>query len=215
MSNNLRHYSFIDRCVDQFDQGLRALFHVTLAARENPANKTKEQPLTIEEKKHSAGLMRVDHTGEICAQALYQGQALTARSSLIKEKMQQSANEEVDHLVWCNARLQELNSRPSYFNFMWYFMSFLLGSMAGALGDKWSLGFVVETEKQVTKHLENHLSQLPLADEKSRRILTQMHQDEAHHATIALENGAQELPMLIKYCMRLMSKIMTTTAYYW
>src|SRR5262249_18226925 len=103
----------------------------------------------------------------------------------------------------------------SYFNFMWYFMSFLLGSFAGALGDKWSLGFVVETEKQVTKHLENHLSQLPLADEKSRSILTQMHHDEAHHATVALESGAEQLPDAIKLCMRLMSKVMTTTAYYW
>lgn len=215
VSNDLRHYSFTDQFIEQFDQGLRALFNVATSERSNPAAQIKNQPLTKKEEKHSAGLLRVDHTGEICAQALYQAQALTAASPVIKEKMQQSAVEEIDHLVWCKERLEELQSRPSYFNFMWYFLTFFLGALAGKLGDNWSLGFVVETENQVTQHLEKHLTELPKADEKSRAILMQMRDDEAHHATVALENGAQDLPFFVKQCMRLMAKLMTTTAYYW
>lgn len=167
----------------------------------------------LKEKKHSAGLMRVNHTGEVCAQALYKGQAMTARSETIREQMQHSAREEEDHLAWCQQRLNELNSHTSYLNPLWYGGSLALGVVAGLAGDKWSLGFVAETERQVTKHLEEHLEQLPADDLESRRIVTQMRIDEQKHAHIACEAGAAELPQPIKLGMRLMSKIMTTITY--
>lgn len=215
MAVNSRHYTLIDKLIERFDQSLRTLNHTDLVAtRTSPAASIAEKPLTTQEQKHSAGLLRVDHAGEICAQALYQGQALTARTNTVREKMQQSALEENDHLAWCQERLRELNNHPSYLNPFWYFGSFIFGVIAGTIGDKWSLGFVAETEKQVVQHLEKHLKELPLADEKSRKILTQMCEDEQHHATVAIETGAAELPSQIKQLMRLMSKIMTTTAYW-
>jgi ubiquinone biosynthesis monooxygenase Coq7 len=158
--------------------------------------------------------MRIDHTGEVCAQALYQGQALTSRSSSVREKMQQSALEENDHLIWCRQRLQELHSHTSYLNPIWYTGSLLIGILAGLLGDRWNLGFVAETEHQVSHHLQKHLEQLPKNDIKSTKILQQMQMDELHHATVAIEGGAKALPETIKQLMKILSKLMTTTTYW-
>ncbi|HHO58680.1 MAG TPA: 2-polyprenyl-3-methyl-6-methoxy-1,4-benzoquinone monooxygenase, partial [Thiotrichales bacterium] len=166
------------------------------------------------ERKHVAGLMRVNHSGEVSAQALYQGQAVTARDPDVRGKLQQAAIEENDHLKWTHLRLQELGSHTSFLNPLWYTGSFAIGAFAGALGDKWSLGFLAETEHQVVKHLDNHLQQLPAHDARSRAILEQMKTDELKHATTAIENGAAELPFPVKKLMAAMSKVMTTTAYY-
>lgn len=215
MSTNIRHYSFLDRCIETFDQSLRTLIgNNIISTRTNPASSAQENPLTVKEQRHSAGLMRVDHTGEICAQALYQAQAITAREPSVREKMQQSAQEENDHLAWCAQRLQELNSHASYLNPFWYFGSLFIGIVAGLAGDRYSLGFMAETERQVVIHLQKHLQALSPADKKSQKILEQMCADEAHHASVALETGAEELPDLIKQLMRVLSKIMTTTAYW-
>ncbi len=157
--------------------------------------------------------MRVNHAGEVSAQALYQGQAFTAKLPNVREKMQQAAIEENDHLIWCEERLKELNSHTSLFNPLWYAGSFTIGALAGSAGDKWSLGFVVETENQVVRHLEQHLNSLPTSDAKSKAILEKMKEDELHHATMALESGAAELPKPAKLLMKLTSKIMTKTAY--
>lgn len=177
------------------------------------SEKAADDTMNDKEKTHAANLIRINHTGEVCAQALYQGQALSAKNEIIKEKMQEAALEEIDHLAWCEKRLDELDSRVSYLNPIWYSLSFLLGSFAGVLGDKTSLGFVVETERQVSEHLEKHLSLLPESDDKSRAILSQMQEDEMQHATNALEAGAIELPKPVKGMMRAMSKIMTTLTY--
>jgi ubiquinone biosynthesis monooxygenase Coq7 len=158
--------------------------------------------------------MRVNHTGEICAQALYQSQALIAKAALTKQGMQQAAQEENDHLAWCHQRLLELNSRTSYLAVFWYIMSFGLGTFAGFAGDRWSLGFVVETERQVVAHLDKHLSQLPISDVPSAKILQQMREDEAEHASSAVAAGAEELPQGIKLLMRGMAKLMTMTTYW-
>jgi ubiquinone biosynthesis monooxygenase Coq7 len=157
--------------------------------------------------------MRINHVGEVCAQALYQGQATTARLDTVRDKMERAAQEENDHLAWCEQRLEELDSHKSYMNPLWYAGSFAIGAAAGMAGDKWSLGFVVETERQVVRHLEKHLGRLPAQDEKSRAILEQMKVDEAHHATTALQAGGAELPAPIKTAMRISSKLMTTLAY--
>ncbi len=162
---------------------------------------------------HVSGLMRINHTGEVCAQALYQGQAMTARLTHVRENMERAALEENDHLDWCNNRLQELGGHTSYLNPLWYLGSFTLGATAGLVGDKWSLGFVAETEKQVVKHLENHLQKIPENDQRSRAILEQMKIDEERHGTMALNAGGMELPEPVKKLMGLTSKVMTTLAY--
>jgi ubiquinone biosynthesis monooxygenase Coq7 len=204
----------IDNLILQLDQALRTLVPGSVAAtRANPADSTEPAALSPAETRHVAGLMRINHTGEVCAQALYQGQALTAKLPQVRSSMEQAAKEECDHLNWCEARLGELDSRPSLLNPLWYGMSFGIGALAGLAGDKWSLGFVAETEKQVCKHLEEHLQQLPAADDKSRRILEQMHSDEGKHATAALEAGAAELPAPVKQAMGLMARVMKTTVY--
>lgn len=210
----VRPLSFVDQLIVNFDQGIRILFTSVVSTRPNPSETISEATLTSAERSHIAGLMRVDHVGEVCAQALYQGQAITARDAVIKENLQQAASEEKDHLVWCEQRLNELNSHTSYLNPVWYIGSLSLGIMAGLAGDKWSLGFVAETERQVVKHLENHLQELPDQDKKSRAVLEQMCRDEAHHATLAVATGATELPAPIKHTMRLLAKVMTTVAYY-
>jgi ubiquinone biosynthesis monooxygenase Coq7 len=211
--NNPRQ--FVDSLIVDFDQGMKTLFGVQSASdRVNPGNEVSEQPLTRDEIKHSAALMRINHVGEVCAQALYQGQAITARTPRVKNKMQQAAAEEVDHLVWCQQRLEQLNSHTSYFNPFWYTGSLALGLIAGIAGDQWSLGFVAETERQVVQHLDDHLHSLPKEDAKSRAIVTQMREDESYHATVALEAGAVELPEPIKVVMRLSSKFMTSIAYW-
>jgi ubiquinone biosynthesis monooxygenase Coq7 len=206
--------NFLDHLIDNFDQALRTLSPgVASARRPNPANSSKENDLDQSELKHSAGLMRINHTGEVCAQALYQGQALTAKLPEVREKMTVAADEETDHLSWCEERLSELNDRPSLLNPIWYAMSFGIGATAGLLGDKWSLGFVAETEHQVCEHLNEHLEKLPEQDKKSKAILEQMIIDEGQHATMAEQAGAAILPQAVKTSMTLMSKVMKQTAY--
>ena len=207
--------STIDKLIVQFDRGLRTLNGIIeTTERQNPAADIEDAPLTEKECKHSAGLMRVNHVGEICAQALYEGQALTAKSEQVKEKMQHAAMEENDHLQWCEDRLKELSSRTSYLNPFWYVSSFAMGAIAGAIGDKWSLGFVVETEHQVEEHLNGHLDELPKNDNKSRAIVEQMKADEIKHANMAQESGAANLPDVVKKLMRIKAKVMTSSAYW-
>lgn len=184
------------------------------APRSNPSHDIEEPKLSTDEQKHAASLMRINHTGEVCAQALYQGQALTAKLPHIRQEMEQAALEEVDHLAWCSDRLSELHSHQSYLNPLWYAGSFSMGAIAGMVGDKWSLGFVAETENQVCKHLQSHLKKLPEQDYKSKAILSQMYTEELKHATTAIDNGAAELPTAIKVSMSAMSTIMTSTVYY-
>ena len=207
-------HSPVDKLIIQLDQALRTLVPGSVqAARSNPAEAASAGALSPAESHHAAGLMRINHTGEVCAQALYQGQALTARLPDVRANMEHAAKEEEDHLSWCESRLRELDSRPSLLNPLWYGMSLGIGALAGLAGDKWSLGFVAETEKQVVRHLEEHLQQLPAADDKSRRILEQMHSDEGRHATVAMEAGAAELPAPVKSAMSLMARVMKTTVY--
>jgi ubiquinone biosynthesis monooxygenase Coq7 len=204
----------VDKLITQLDQALRTLVPGSVqAARSNPADAASTATLSPAEAHHAAGLMRINHTGEVCAQALYQGQALTARLPDVRASMEHAAKEEEDHLSWCESRLRELDSRPSLLNPLWYGMSFGIGALAGLAGDKWSLGFVAETEKQVVKHLDEHLQQLPAQDDKSRRILEQMHTDEGKHATVAIEAGAAELPAPVKTAMGMMARVMKTTVY--
>lgn len=211
-----RHFSLLDRAVLQLDQALRTLTPgMARAQRANPAAAAAETgELSAAERRRSAGLMRVNHTGEICAQALYQGQALTARQSAVSEAMAHAAREETDHLAWCEERLRELDSRPSYLNPLFYGMSFTIGAVAGAIGDRYSLGFVAATEDQVCEHLESHLQQLPAQDEPSRLLLSQMREDEAGHATTALEYGGLPFPGWLKRTMSRVSTAMTKTTYY-
>ena len=213
--NNQRNYSFLDKVLITLDQAHRALLSQPSVDRVSPAEKFKSQlPLSSTEKRHSAGLMRINHAGEICAQALYQGQALMAKTEPVKQSMEQAALEENDHLAWCYQRLLELNSRASYLAAFLYIMSFSVGVCAGFAGDKWSLGFVVETERQVIDHLSKHLKQLPLSDVSSAKILEQMREDEADHASNAMAAGAEELPQGIKLLMHGMAKLMTMTTYW-
>ena len=212
----VRHYTVEDKCIMAIDRGLRTLFsRQSISQRENPAaNIQDETDFTLQDQKKSAALMRVNHAGEVCAQALYQGQALTSRNTEVKAKLAQAANEEQDHLAWCEQRLQELNSHTSYLGPVWYGGSFLMGLCAGVAGDEWNLGFVAETERQVFQHLNYHLTMLPTIDKKSATILTQMSIDEDKHATTAINSGAKSLPAPIKLMMRATSKIMTTLAYW-
>ena len=209
-------HSLIENFVSQLDSALRTLAPPgqRLAKRQSPAQNLAESSLSPQEKRHIAGLMRVNHAGEVCAQALYQGQALTAQLAQIRTQMTQAAEEEVDHLAWCEQRLQELNSQPSLLNPLWYLGSFMLGSLAGLAGDRWSLGFVVETERQVAAHLQNHLQKLPIQDEKTQAILEQMHEDETQHARVAIGAGAAELPHPLKKLMQGVSRLMTQSSYY-
>ena len=210
-----RHYSPIDRLLLGMDQAVRTLFgRPQVTERPNPANGTADAELSEEERDRVARLMRINHTGEVCAQALYQGQALTAKLPVIRSQMERAAQEENDHLEWCDKRLHELDSRKSLLNPLWYAGSFTLGALAGIAGDKWSLGFVVETERQVESHLEEHLTRLPPQDHKSRAILEQMKEDEVNHANMALAAGGTELPGPVKLAMQLSSKVMTKTVYW-
>ncbi|MCB1736578.1 MAG: 2-polyprenyl-3-methyl-6-methoxy-1,4-benzoquinone monooxygenase [Gammaproteobacteria bacterium] len=211
---NDRAYSPLDQLLMQFDQALRTVGgRPATTGREHPAAGTPESDLSDSEKRHVAGLMRINHSGEVAAQALYQGQALTARLPEVRAAMEHAAAEENDHLDWCENRLHELDDRTSLLKPFWYAGSFAIGAVAGAIGDKWSLGFVAETERQVVKHLDEHLHKLPAQDARSRAIVTQMKEDEAHHATVALQHGGAELPEPVKKAMGLMSKVMTTLAY--
>ena len=209
-----RRPSFLDRIIIGLDRGLRALGGKNSDhGRDNPAGDLPEAELTETQRRHAAGLMRVDHTGEVAAQALYHGQALSARTTLLRGAMEQAAREEGDHLRWCSERLEELGDQESRLGPVWYVGSFLIGAATGLAGDRWSLGFVVETERQVVRHLDDHLSSLPHGDHRSRAILEQMRVDEGVHATTALESGAAELPEPVKRLMTLTAKVMTETAY--
>ncbi|MDI1353017.1 MAG: 2-polyprenyl-3-methyl-6-methoxy-1,4-benzoquinone monooxygenase [bacterium] len=212
----MRTLNFLDTLLTEVDGALRTLIPPTHrnSMRQTPAEKIVESTLSASEKKHIAGLMRVNHSGEVCAQALYQGQALTAKLTHIKAQMAQAALEETDHLAWCEERLSELNSKPSRLNPFWYSGSLLLGALAGLAGDKISLGFVAETERQVSAHLQKHILALPIQDKKSKAILERMHDDEQHHAQTAINAGAAELPGFIKNVMSKVSKLMTKSSYY-
>ncbi|WP_280553189.1 2-polyprenyl-3-methyl-6-methoxy-1,4-benzoquinone monooxygenase [Halomonas sp. 25-S5] len=204
-----------DNLIHQFDTVLRTLVpHAAAPSRPSPATaELRDEPLSDEERRHAAGLMRINHTGEVCAQALYQGQGFTAKLPEVRGQMEQAAQEEIDHLAWCDARLQELHDRPSLLNPLFYATSFGLGATAGAVGDRISLGFVAATEEQVGHHLEEHLVKLPPGDRRSRAVLRQMAIDEAHHAQLALEAGGARFPAPVKLGMKLMSKVMTKSVY--
>jgi ubiquinone biosynthesis monooxygenase Coq7 len=204
----------LDRLIIGFDKGLRTVFARAHSARPVPGAALVDTELPAAERGLAAALMRVNHSGEICAQALYQGQALTARDSGARQALEQAAQEETEHLAWTERRIEELGGRKSLLNPLWYAGSFALGAAAGLLGDRWNLGFLAETEHQVVAHLEGHLERLPASDGKSRAIVEQMRDDEARHATSALQHGAAELPEPARLAMRLTSKVMTGTAFW-
>jgi 3-demethoxyubiquinol 3-hydroxylase len=204
----------LDRLIVEFDKGLRTLMAEAHSGRPHPDKQVEEPSLTETEKKHAAALMRVNHCGEVCAQALYSGQSITARNKETVAALQQAAREETEHLAWCEKRIKELGGRTSALNPLLYGSSFVLGAVAGALGDKLNLGFLAETERQVGRHLESHLAMLPENDAKSRAIVKQMRMDEAEHAESAIKHGGVELPKPIKAAMQVASKTMTTSTYY-
>ena len=207
--------SLIDQIISEVDKGLKySSQNYQKESREYPADGINEDNLNEIERNHSANLMRVNHSGEVAAQGLYRGQALTARLEGTREKMDQAAQEELDHLSWCNKRLEELNEKPSLLSPAWYALSFGMGAIAGLAGDKWSLGFVHETEEQVVKHLESHLNNLSKDDKKTIAVLEQMKEDESKHSEEALESGAENLPEGIKILMSVVAKVMTKTSYY-
>ena len=211
---NTRQYSLFDKLIHNADLALRTL--VPGAAQEersSPAQARDFAEMTEEEKKHAAGLMRINHTGEVCAQALYQGQALTAKLPEVRESMEEAAQEEVDHLVWCEQRIKDLGGHTSYLNPVFYGLSFAIGAAAGKISDKVSLGFVAATEEQVCKHLTEHLSKLPAQDDKSKAVLLQMLEAEARHASAAIDAGGHQFPFPVKLAMSGLAKVMTKTTY--
>ena len=209
-----RQLTPLDLFISAVDEGLRtATGHAPAPSRDNPAGDLAPAELDETQRRHVAGLMRINHTGEICAQALYAGQAATARSPEVKAEMAHAAEEEIDHLAWCQQRLDELDSQPSVFNPLWYAGSFALGAAAGLAGDGWSLGFLKETENQVEAHLEDHLQRLPEGDARSNAILAQMKEDEAKHAQMAEDSGAYDLPTPVKDAMRVAANFMKSVAY--
>jgi ubiquinone biosynthesis monooxygenase Coq7 len=203
-----------DRLIASFDRALRTLCAPALSARPVPGQDLPEAELDGQEKRHAAALMRVNHTGEICAQALYQGQALTARNQDTRAVLERAAEEEVEHLAWTAQRVEELGGRLSLLNPLFYAGAFAMGALSGLRGDKWNLGFLAETERQVEGHLGGHLDRLPQQDEKSRAIVSKMKEDEARHALSAHDHGAAELPDTVKRAMRLASKVMTGSTYW-
>lgn len=209
-----RSYSPLDRLISAVDEALRlSTGAAPEPSRANPAGETAESELAEDERRHVAGLMRVNHAGEICAQALYAGQAVTARNPDVAREMQRAADEEIDHLAWCEARLDELDDRPSILNPLWYAGSFAIGAVAGLAGDRWSLGFLKETERQVEAHLADHIDRLPASDARSHAILDQMKADEARHADMADAAGGAELPELVRRAMAAASGVMKALAY--
>lgn len=209
-----RKYSFFDRLCLGFDETLRALTDNSKSTNAPYPGENISDSVEQSQRKHSAALMRINHAGEVCAQALYHGQAMISKSPEIQDNMRKAAMEEGDHLVWCRRRLVELGSHTSYLNPVWYAGSFCIGIAAGMVGDKWSLGFIVETEKQVIEHLAGHLNQLSTQDQRSYKILQQMQQEEAKHRDDAIAAGAEELPDVVKKAMSIVSKIMVKTAYW-
>ncbi|MBI5429277.1 MAG: 2-polyprenyl-3-methyl-6-methoxy-1,4-benzoquinone monooxygenase [Nitrosomonadales bacterium] len=203
----------LDRLIVEFDKGLRTLFSQAHSVRPYPDANLPDATMDEAEKSNAAALMRVNHSGEICAQALYQGQALTARDPAVQQKLQQAAQEETEHLAWTARRVHELGGHLSVLNPFWYTGSLAIGAAAGLLGDKWNLGFLSETERQVGEHLQSHLARLPQQDEKSRAIVAQMHTDEIGHADMAASLGGAELPQPVRVAMKLNAKVMTTLSY--
>ena len=201
----------VDDLIGVFDRGLRTLAGVGTPA--SPAPGAPEGDLTEAERAHAAGLMRVNHTGEVCAQALYEGQAMTARRDEVRDALEQAAAEEVDHLAWCRQRLDELDARPSVLDPLFYAASFLVGAAAGAMGDRVSLGFVEATEDQVVRHLDRHLADLPEGDARSRAIVEEMRADEARHGVNALRAGGRTFPDGVKPAMTVVSRVMTESTY--
>ena len=204
----------LDRLIVEFDKGLRTLFSQAHSARAHPDASVPDANMDEAEKKHAAALMRVNHSGEICAQALYQGQALTARDPVVQQKLQQAAQEETEHLAWTAKRVHELGGHLSLLNPFWYTGSLAIGAIAGLLGDKWNLGFLAETERQVGHHLQSHLDRLPQQDEKSRAIVKQMYTDETGHADMATSLGGVGLPQPVQLAMKLNGKVMTGASYW-
>jgi ubiquinone biosynthesis monooxygenase Coq7 len=203
----------VDRLIREFDRALRTVVGVAHAARRSPAETVSEAPLDADEREHAGALMRVNHVGEVCAQALYQGQSLTARDPEARTTLERAAHEEEDHLAWSAERIRELGGRPSLLNPLWYGGSLALGLGAGLLGDRWNLAFLAETERQVEEHLSGHLAKLPAADRRTRAVVEAMRSDEAKHRDTAVALGAAELPAPAKAAMRLAAKLMTTVAY--
>jgi ubiquinone biosynthesis monooxygenase Coq7 len=210
-----RRYTLLDKLIIEFDHGLSTVFgRPPATGRPNPADDLPESPMSEQQRSHSARLMRVDHAGEVAAQALYRGQALTARDPGVQEQMAKAAAEENDHLSWCGARIDELQGRVSLLNPLWYAGSLAIGAVAGLMGDRWNLGFLAETERQVVAHLDGHLKRLPPHDARSRAVLVQMRDDEGRHATAALAAGGAPLPGPVKKLMGAVSRLMTETAYW-
>ena len=203
----------LDHLIVEFDKGLRTLFSRAHSVRPHPDADIPDVPLSDVEKQHAAALMRVNHSGEICAQALYQGQALTARDPEVQKKLQQAAQEETEHLAWTAKRVHELGGHLSALNPFWYTGSLAIGAVAGWLGDKWNLGFLAETERQVGNHLQSHLERLPQQDGKSRAIVAQMFADEIGHSEMATALGGAELPQPVQVAMKLNARVMTTLTY--
>jgi 3-demethoxyubiquinol 3-hydroxylase len=214
MSSN--RLNLVDKFIINADRALRTLTAGSdmTAERPSPAKAFSEAELSSQARKQAAALMRVNHTGEVCAQALYQGQALTAKLPQVRSEMEQAAAEEIDHLVWCQERINNLGSHTSYLNPLWYGLSFAMGATAGLVSDKVSLGFVAATEDQVCKHLESHLQQLPAEDQRSRAVVVQMLDDEARHAAMALAAGGYKFPAPVKALMSLTAKVMTKSSYH-
>jgi ubiquinone biosynthesis monooxygenase Coq7 len=201
--------SLLDHLIAAADEGLRTLSGAARACRPMPGEGAQRGS----DPAHSAGLMRVNHTGEICAQALYSGQALFARDPAVRAALREASSEERDHLAWCRERLGQLGARPSVLDPLWYAGSFALGAVSGAAGDRWSMGFLQETEAQVERHLEGHLERLPADDARSRAVVAQMRDDERRHGAMGIALGANDLPSAVKAAMKFASKIMTRTAY--
>lgn len=212
----MRDFDVLDRVILGLDEVLRTVCGTTTAVAERPyPAEGVDTPALGEPDRHlAAGLMRVDHAGEIAAQALYRGQEWVGRSESVRSAMRRAAAEESDHLAWCERRLMELGGRPSLLNPIWYLGSFCIGAVAGLFGDRWSLGFVAETERQVVEHLDTHLRRLPPEDARSRAVLAQMKDDEGRHATVAIESGGRRLPPPLQALMALCSRVMTTTAFW-
>jgi 3-demethoxyubiquinol 3-hydroxylase len=203
-----------DRLISSFDRGLRTLFAPTISARDTPGAELPDTAMDDMRRGHAAALMRVNHTGEVCAQALYQGQALIARSVSARAALETAAKEETEHLQWTAQRIEELGGRKSVLDPLWYAGAFAMGAASGLLGDRWNLGFLAETERQVVEHLDSHLKELPREDLKSRAIVEEMRLDEARHALTAQDHGGAELPLPVRGMMRLASAVMTRTSYW-
>ncbi|MFT3849174.1 MAG: 2-polyprenyl-3-methyl-6-methoxy-1,4-benzoquinone monooxygenase [Propionivibrio sp.] len=204
----------LDATIVAVDKALRTLFAPVIESRKMPGRNEQEPDLTPEARSHAGALMRVNHVGEVCAQALYQGQGVVCRDPTVRASLDKAAEEEIEHLAWTAQRIKELGSRASYLNPCWYAGAFVIGVVAGKFGDAWSLGFLAETERQVGAHLDGHLRSLPEGDTKSRAVVVRMRDDEIAHAQMAVALGARDLPLPVRYLMRATAKVMTRTAYY-